>query len=301
VLPPAWKDVWICPTSNGHIQATGIDAAGRLQYRCHDAWRLARDVAKHEGVIEFGAALPALRERVAESLATEGLNRERVLGCAIRLLDLGFFRIGSEQYAARNGSFGIATMRKEHVTVSRDGQVTFDYMAKSGRHRVQSIAEPEVCAVVKELRRRRTGGDQLLAFRSGSEWSAVRSSDINGHLQELTGKDASAKDFRTWAATVLAALGLAMSHDVATPTARARAVSRVMQEVAHYLGNTPAVCRASYVNPMIVDLFTSGQTIRPDLESLGDGATAGQPATQGEVEAAVLRLLRNPVGQSRTA
>ncbi|MCU1595197.1 MAG: topoisomerase [Frankiales bacterium] len=298
MLPPAWNDVWICRIGNGHIQATGIDAAGRRQYRYHDQWRLTRDLAKHERVLDFGAVLPSLRQRVAEDLRADALSRERVLSCAVRLLDLGFFRIGSEQY---KDSFGLATLRKEHVSVSTDDVVTFDYIAKSGKHRVQSIAEPEVCEVVRALRRRRGGADTLLAYRDRSQWVPVRSSDINAHLRELTGGDFTAKDFRTWSATVLAAVGLAVSQDTASVTARKRAVSRVMTEVAHYLGNTPAVCRSSYVDPRVVDLFESGVTIKTDLQKLGEDVTPGQPATQGRVEAAVLRLLRAPAEGLKTA
>ena len=289
VLPPAWQDVWICPTPNGHIQATGTDAAGRRQYRYHDAWRATRDLAKHERILDFAQLLPDVRTRVCEDLARPHLDRQRVLSCAVRLLDLGFFRIGSEQYRT---SFGLATLRKEHVTVARSGAVTFDYTAKSGVRRVQGFTEPDVCAVVAALRRRRGGGPELLAYREGGRWVDVRSSDINAHLRELTGFECTAKDFRTWNATVLAAVGLAVHQDTATATARRRAVSRVLQEVAHYLGNTPAVCRSSYVDPRVLDLFDSGVTIRPDLQRLGQDAAPGTPATQGRVEAAVLRLLR---------
>jgi DNA topoisomerase-1 len=293
VLPPAWTDVWICPVATGHIQAVGTDAAGRKQYRYHDHWRLTRDLAKHERILDFAEQLPHVRARVCEDLRREDLDRQRVLSCAVRLLDLGFFRIGSEQYAAQNQTFGLATMRKEHVTVSK-GVVTFDYIAKSGKQRVQSLVEPEVGAVVQALRRRRGGGDELLAYRDGGRWVDVKSADINAHLRELTGSDCSAKDFRTWSATVLAAVGLAVSTDAATTTARKRAVTRVVQEVAHYLGNTPAVCRSSYIDPRVIDCYDNGMTIRTDLKLLGDGVAYGEPATQGSVEAAVLRLLRAP-------
>ncbi|MFN2539543.1 MAG: DNA topoisomerase IB, partial [Mycobacteriales bacterium] len=280
VVPPAWEDVWICRTTAGHIQATGLDAAGRRQYRYHDHWRATRDLAKHERILDFGALLPRLRDRVCQDLALEGMPRMKVLSCAVRLLDLGFFRVGSEQYRT---SFGLATIRKEHVTVSRSGVVTFDYVAKGGQHRVQSLAEPEVCSIVSALKRRRNGGEELLAYQEGGSWVDVRSGDINGHLRELTGFDCTAKDFRTWNATVLAAVGLAMQQETATVTARRRAISRVMQEVAHYLGNTPAVCRSSYVDPRLIDLFESGTTIRPDLQRLGEDVTPGAPATQGRV------------------
>jgi DNA topoisomerase IB len=293
VIPPAWQDVWICRSPYGHIQATGIDAAGRRQYRYHDAWRATRDMAKHERILDFARLLPSVRDRVAADLQRPELDRDRVLSCAVRLLDLGFFRVGSEQYRT---SFGLATIRKEHVTVARSGMVTFDYTAKSGIHRVQSIAEPEVCAVVATLKRRKTGPQDLLAYREGNRWVDVKSADINAHLRQLTGFDCTAKDFRTWSATVLASVGFAMQQDTTTVTARRRAISRVMQEVAHYLGNTPSVCRSSYVDPRVIDLFEAGTTIRPDLQRLGEGALPGTPATQGRVEAAVLRLLRAEAG-----
>jgi len=293
VLPPAWRDVWICPVSTGHIQAVGTDAAGRKQYRYHDHWRMTRDLAKHERILDFAALLPTIREQIAADLAREELDRSRVLSCAVRLLDLGFFRIGSEQYASANQTFGLATMRKDHVTVS-DGVITFDYIAKSGKQRVQSLVEPEVAAVVQALKRRRGGGPELLAYRHGGRWVDVKSADINAHLRELSGGEFTAKDFRTWSATVLAAVGLAVSTDATTPTARKRAVTRVVQEVSHYLGNTPAVCRSSYIDPRIIDLYDNGVTIADSLRTLGDGVRPGHPATQGSVEAAVLRLLRAP-------
>jgi DNA topoisomerase IB len=297
VLPPAWEEVWICPIAHGHLQATGVDAAGRRQYRYHDHWRLTRDLEKHERILDFGAVLPKVREQVCADLAQEGLTRTRVLSCAVRLLDLGFFRIGSEQYAAKNQTFGLATMRKEHVRV-HNGAVTFDYIAKSGKQRVQSLVEPEVGEVVAALKRRRGGGDELLAYREGTQWVDVKSGDINAHLRELSGGDFSAKDFRTWSATVLAGVGLAVSDTTGSVTARKRAVTRVVKEVAHYLGNTPAVCRSSYIDPRIIDLFDQGFTIAKDLKLLGDGVSYGQPATQGAIEQAVLRLLRPPARQA---
>ncbi len=301
VLPPAWQDVWICRVAVGHIQATGVDAAGRRQYRYHDQWRVVRDLAKHERVLDFGAVLPGVRERVHADLHREGLDRDRVLSCAVRLLDLGFFRVGSEQYAAQNQTFGLATMLKEHVTVSRGGVVTFDYIAKSGKHRVQSLVEPEVGAVVQALKRRRGGSAELLAYRDGSRWVDIRSGDINSHLRALTGGEFTAKDFRTWSATVLASVGLAVSTDADSVTARKRAVTRVVQEVAHYLGNTPAVCRASYIDPRIIDLYDSGVTISQDLRLLGEDVGYGQPATQGAIEYAVLQMLRAPAPATAVA
>ena len=291
VIPPAWRDVWICQHPNGHIQATGVDAAGRLQYRYHDVWRQQRDRDKFEHMVEFGRALPTLRERIAADLDTEGLTRDRVLACATRLLDLGFFRIGTEGYAEQNQTYGLATIRKEHVSLHGD-VVEFDYVAKSGKQRIQSIVDPTVVEVVRALKRRRSGGPELLAYQRDGGWCDVKSADINAYIKDVTGGDYSAKDFRTWAATVLAAVALAVSKEAArTPTARKRAVARMYQEVAHYLGNTPSVCRASYVDPRVVDRYLAGVTVAKALERLGENAQEGHLGTQGEIEWAVLDLL----------
>ena len=302
VLPPAWEDVWICSVATGHIQATGVDVKGRRQYRYHDAWRVQRDLVKHDRVLDFAARLPAARERMRADLTTEGLTRTRVLACAVRLLDLGFFRIGGEQYASENQSYGLATLLKEHVTVTRsdsdDLEVVFEFTGKSGKLWERSLVEPEVASVVKQLRQRRGGGPELLAYRSGSgrsgAWVDVKSGDINDYLRSVTGGEDTAKDFRTWSATVMAAVGLAVSTHADTPTARKRAVTRVVKEVAEKLGNTPAVCRASYIDPRILDLYDNGVTIARDLEALGDSASYGSPAFQGDIEQAVLALLREP-------
>ena len=294
VIPPAWDDVWICPAPNGHIQATGTDAAGRRQYRYHDAWRAARDREKHERMLEFAVVLPTARERMLDDLRRTDVDRTRVLAAAARLLDLGFFRIGSEQYAEKNESYGLATMRRDHVSCS-SGIVTFDYRAKSGKQRVQSLADEELCELVRILKRRRSGGPELLAFQEAGRWVDVKSHDINGYLREITGGEFTAKDFRTWHATVLCAVALAVSaHAPKSDSARKRAVSRAVKEVAHYLGNTPTVCRASYIDPRVIDRFTDGLTIQDDLHRLGADAQFGELATQGAIEDAVLRLLREP-------
>lgn len=306
VIPPAWQDVWICPLANGHVQATGVDVKGRRQYRYHDAWRTQRNLAKHDRVLDFAARLPAARERMVQLLhETDQVTRTRVLACALRLIDLGFFRIGGEQYAEENGSYGLATLRKEHVRVTRDGEVELEFVGKSGKLWHRAVAEPEVVEVVRALKRRRGGGPELLAFRDGGRWVDVKSADINAFLRELTGGDPAAvytaKDFRTWSATVLAAVGLAVSTHADSPTARSRAVTRVVKEVADKMGNTPAVCRSSYIDPRVVDLYTDGITIAPALEQLGEDVGYGEPATQGAVEAAVLRLLREDDAEQRLA
>ncbi len=299
VIPPAWQDVWICPWNNGHIQAIGTDAAGRRQYRYHDVWREQRDKAKHDDVLDFAESLPAARHHMSEHLGGRGLTRNRVLACAARLLDLGFFRIGSEQYAEQHGTFGLATMRREHVSVSK-GMITFDYIAKHQKHLVRSMADDQVCTVVTALKRRRGGGEELLAYRAGTGWQDVRSSDINEYLHDVLNLQFSAKYFRTWSATVLAAVGLAVSERTVTfPTAAKKAVTWVVRDVSEYLGNTPAVCRSSYIDPRVIDLFYDGITIAPDLERLGEGASFGQLAFQGEIEAAVIDLLRGRSARQR--
>jgi DNA topoisomerase IB len=290
VIPPAWADVWICQHPSGHIQATGVDARGRRQYRYHDAWRVHRDREKFDHMLEFAEHLPMLRATCMDNLAQRGLTRDRVLSCAVRLLDLGFFRIGTEGYAEQNQTFGLATMRKRHVAVSGN-IVTFDYRAKYGKRRVQSVVDPQVVNVVRALKRRPSGGHELLAYRQGRRWINPRSTDINTYIREISGHDFTAKDFRTWSATVLAAVALAVSAEATSESARKRAVARAMQEVAHYMGNTPAVARASYVDPRIVDRFRSGLTIAGAVDNIGSDVAVGQPSTQGAIEAAVLALL----------
>ena len=299
-IPPAWTDVWICPLPTGHIQAVGIDAAGRKQYRYHDAWRTRRDQEKFDHMVDFARALPRMRDVLVDDLASEDMGRERVLACATRLLDIGFFRIGTEGYAEQNQSYGLATMQKRHVRLS-DGTVTFDYVAKSGKRRIQAVVDPEVYAVVEALKRRRGGGPELLAYRSGRRWADVRSADISAYVKEVTGDEFTAKDFRTWNATVLAAVSLAVSTEAKSPTARKRAIARAMQEVAHYMGNTPAVCRSSYVDPRVVDRYQAGVTIADDLSLLGKGAAFGQLSTQGPIERAVINLLEDSPEQTRVA
>ena len=291
-IPPAWEEVWICPYPFGHIQATGIDAAGRKQYRYHDLWRERRDREKFESMEEFARALPRLRRRVERDLAREGMPRERVLGCAARLLDRGFFRIGSEDYAEENDTYGIATMQKRHVTVSRD-EVTFDYEAKGGQRRVQVIGDPAVAEVVRTLKRRRGGRDDLLAYKSGRRWVDVKADDINQYVKDAAGGDFSSKDFRTWSGTVLAAVALAVSGMAAgSKTSRKRAKARAVKEVARYLGNTPAVCRASYIDPRVFDRFDGGVTIGGVLPDLIDDV-GPWPEVQGAVEEAVLDLIED--------
>ncbi len=291
-IPPAWRDVWICPHARGHLQATGIDAAGRKQYLYHDDWRTRRDAEKFDDMVQFAHALPALRDHVADDLDGDELSRERVLACAVRLLDRGFFRIGSEQYAAQNESYGLATMCREHVTVARDGEMVFDYPAKSGIRRVQAVVDAKGAEIVAALKRRRGGGGQLLAYKERRRWRDLRSDDINAYLKEATGADFSAKDFRTWNATLLAAVALSVSGEVAsTTTGRKRAITRAIKEVAHYLGNTPAVCRASYIDPRVFDAYRGGLIIGKPVHEAGGGEPGELPIHHRALEEAVLDLI----------
>jgi DNA topoisomerase-1 len=286
-IPPAWKDVWICMDPVGHLQATGIDAAGRKQYRYHDRWRSHRDRLKFDSMIAFGEALPRLRRRVARDLgvaaaddgahlAFDRLTHDRVLACAIKLLDIGFFRIGSEDYAQRNESYGLTTMLREHVTID-DGSLIFDFPAKSGQRRVQEIAEPDVQAVIVALKRRRSGS-QLLAYRTSGGWAEVH--------------DFTAKDFRTWNATVLAAVSLAVQDGHSARGNRERRVRQSVKTVAAYLGNTPAVCRASYIDPRVIDRYNNGVTIGAALAGTPvEGPNLADAALRKRIESAVLELL----------
>ena len=291
VIPPAWADVWICPYPNGHLQATGVDAAGRRQYLYHEAWRARRDREKHDHVLEFAARLPAGRDQARRQLATRGLSRDRVLAAAFTLLDLGGFRVGSDRYAEKNGSYGLMTILGEHVRSER-GRLVFDYPAKSGRESVAVVTAAPVRAVVSALRRCRPPGQRLLAWSGRGQWHELDSDDLNEYLCDLLGLAVSAKDFRTWQGTVQAAVGLAVSGSAArSPSARKRAVSRVVAEVADYLGNTPAVCRRSYIDGRLIDRYLHGETIAFPMDQLGRGVPPGWPATHGPFEAAVLRHL----------
>jgi DNA topoisomerase IB len=282
--------VWICIDDRGHLQATGIDAAGRKQYLYHERWRVHRDRLKFDSMIGFGRALPVLRRRVSGDLDGEGLAETKVLACAVRLLDLGFFRVGSEDYAERNDSYGLSTIQKRHVSVG-PREAVFDYQAKSGQHRVQSISDPDLLPLLGELKRRRGAGENLLAYRDGRRWREIRAEDINAYIKVAARGEFSAKDFRTWNATVLAAVALATHEKPASRTARKRAIADSIRTVAAYLGNTPAVCRASYVDPRVLDRFQAGRTIAPVLERLRNGPDMADQRTRGRIEKAVLDLL----------
>lgn len=299
VIPPAWREVWICMDPQGHLQATGLDAAGRKQYLYHAGWRTHRDRRKFDSMVAFGAALPGLRRHVAHELELSNgdgragpaqLTEPRVLALAVRLLDLGFFRIGSEDYAERNESYGLTTMLREHVTVG-EREVVFDFPAKSGQRRVQAIADQQALALLAALKRRRTGS-QLLAYRGTSGWKELTAEEVNAYLKRYLRGDFTAKDFRTWNATVLAAVALAGTETQRDDhAAQEREVKGAIKTVAAYLGNTPAVCRASYVDPRVIDRFQAGVTISREIGR--PGPDLGKPRVRARVERAVLELLED--------
>ncbi|HJS26228.1 MAG TPA: DNA topoisomerase IB [Actinomycetota bacterium] len=298
-IPPAWTDVWISRDAFGHLQAAGTDAAGRRQYRYHDRWRERRDAEKFDRMLEFAHRLPEMRARVAADLQRRDLPREKALATAVRLLDLGSFRVGSESYARQNGSYGVATIQRGHVRVSGDSLV-FDYRAKSGRRRRLTLVDPELRPIVRLLKRRRHEHPELLAYRNGVGWRDVRSLDVNTYVKELSGNGFSAKDFRTWHGTVLAAVSLALGGPVpAGVTARRRRITAAVKDVAEFLGNTPAVARASYVDPRLFDRFDEGRTVAEALERAGLDLEAGstddafRPGIRERIEAAVLDLLED--------
>lgn len=294
-IPPAWTDVWICPDERGHLQAVGTDAAGRKQYLYHEDWRTRRDRQKFDRALRLAHRLPAMRRTSDRDLASRGLTRDRVLAGAVRLLDLGFFRIGSETYTEENGSYGLATIRRSHVRVSGD-EVRFDFAAKGGQRRIQAIEDPPLAKLTGSLLRRKGGGHELLAFRDGTTWRDVRSEDINAYLKESAREEISAKDFRTWHATVLTAALLASEEEGLTSvTSRKRVVSAVVKQVADALGNTPAVCRASYVDPRVIDRFLNGETI-----VMPRGRDLTDDRVRGTVESAVIDLL-DPGSRRRRA
>jgi DNA topoisomerase I len=260
VIPPAWKKVWICPHPNGHIQVVGTDAAGRRQYLYHQKWQEERNEEKFDRVLEMSTALPEMRRRIAADLHRRDLERDRVLALALHLLDLGYFRAGSEQYAEENNSYGIATLLCEHVALQKQA-VEFDYPAKSGVRRTLLIDDPEVVRSVRALLRRGDRSERLLVCRNGSGWSDLHAEDLNARFKELVGDEYTVKDLRTWHGTVLAAAAFVDADPPVNKTVTKRVESAVMKEVAEELGNTPAVARSSYVDPRVVEGYEAGLTI----------------------------------------
>jgi len=281
-IPPAWREVWICGDPYGHIQATGLDEAGRKQYLYHERWQLRAAQRKFESMREFAAALPKLRRAVKKDLARDGMPRERALACAVRLLDLGFFRIGGEEYAETNESYGVATLLREHLTIEGE-EMVFDFPAKSGQRRIQSIRDPEARAAIEAMRRRRSGPDDLLVFRDGRSWRDVRSEEVNEYLRDRAGEGFSAKDFRTWHGTVLAAVELAREGAPSSKGGGERAIREAIERVAERLGNTPAVCRSSYIDPRVLERFRDGEVIQPGASSAATTGVRARARIEREV------------------
>jgi len=269
-IPPAWREVWISPWPNGHIQAAGLDDAERRQYLYHQQWTLRRGRLKHDHVLDVARRLPAARRRVLADLALDGMPREKVLALAFRLLDLAYLRVGGEGYALQHGSYGLATLLRSHVRVlapesdGDPGRVHLNFPAKSGQVRDTVVEDDDVATIVRSLTRRRDDGPELLAWRDDEgDWHDVTSADVGAYVKAQLGEDATPKDFRTWHATVLAARGLAdVGPSPASERARKRAVTQVVRDVAEELGNTPAVCRSSYIDPRVIDLWERGTMIR---------------------------------------
>lgn len=260
VIPPAWRKVWICPHPNGHIQAVGTDVAGRRQYLYHSRWQEERGEEKFDRVLELSAGLADWRAAITGDLRRRGLNRDRVLALGLRLLDLGYFRAGGDQYAEENNSFGVATLLRDHITLHADA-VEFDYPAKSGVRRTLLVEDPAVVRAVRSLQRNRRNGDRLLAYRNSSDWTEVHAEDLNVRFKEMVGDDYTVKDLRTWHGTVLAAEAFVEADPPVDDKVIKRVETAVMREVAEALGNTPAVARSAYVDPRVVDAYRDGLTI----------------------------------------
>lgn len=280
-IPPAWTDVWICPWANGHLQAVGTDAAGRRQYLYHPAWRQWRDEVKFDRVIGFGSMLPAARVAVAEHLDLPGVPRERALAAGFRLLDRAGLRVGGEPYAEANGTFGAATLRRDHVRISGD-RVRLRFPGKGGKELDLVLRDAALAAAIRAMRARRTGGPELLAWRDDTgTWHDVSSVDLNEYVRQVTGCDASAKDFRTWQAAVRALAVLATAEQHAP---RTKVVSAAMQAVSQHLGNTPAVARSAYVPPKVVEAYLAGQPMPQPMAAGGEGE---EPARDDQGERGV--------------
>ncbi|HEY2553369.1 MAG TPA: DNA topoisomerase IB [Streptosporangiaceae bacterium] len=255
-IPPAWRDVWISADPLGHIQATGVDSRGRTQYRYHAVWREQRDAQKFEHMLRFAAALPALRSATMHDLGGRQLDHDRVAAAAVRLIDLGLFRIGGEKYAELDHHYGATTLQKQDATVTRDG-VRFDYVAKEGKRRAVTVTDKAVRSVVRELIRSDNGLAPLFSFQRRDAWLPLHSHQVSGYIASRAGGHFTAKEFRTWNATVLMALLLANADQAATARSRSRAVTAAVRGVADWLGDTPAVTRNSYIDPRVISRYES--------------------------------------------
>jgi DNA topoisomerase-1 len=259
-VPPAWTCVWICPNPNGHIQATGRDARGRKQYRYHPRWREVRDETKYGRMVDFGRALPRIRRRVDHHLSLPGMPREKVLATIVHLLDTSYIRVGNAEYARDNESYGLTTLRQDHVKVRGDS-VRFAFTGKSGKEHQVAVTDRRVAAVVRQCQE--LPGQELFRYLDETgEARSVESADVNDYLRETTGDNFTAKDFRTWAGTVLAACELSQLGPAESETEAKQKLVAAVRAVAARLGNTAAVCRKCYVHPAIVDSYLAGKMIQ---------------------------------------
>jgi DNA topoisomerase-1 len=287
-IPPAWRDVWICPVPNGHLQAVGTDDAGRRQYLYHPDWRTGRDQQKFERVLAAGTRLATARPRVVKDLTANGMPMHRATAAAVRLLDQGAFRIGSDAYTDANGSFGLTTLERRHVRRIR-GALRFSFVGKSGIAHVVIVDDPMAIAALDVMRHRRGVGERLLAYRGPGGWRDVDAPMVNDYLADLLDVEFTAKDFRTWHATVLAARALADTPEPGdTAASRRRAVKAAVEEVAAYLGNTPTIAKGSYIDPRVLGEYEEGRTISTDAAARRRNPDRRQAA----LEQAVVRLLR---------
>ena len=287
-IPPAWTDVWICPSPRGHLQATGRDARGRKQYRYHARWRTVRDETKYDRMIAFGEALPAIRARAERDLTLPGLPRAKVLAAVVRLLEKTLIRVGNDEYARDNGSFGLTTLRDKHVSVAGSA-VRFEFRGKSGRTHAIGLRNRKLAAIVKRCRD--LPGYELFQYVDDSgPRQVIDSADVNEYLREISGQDFTAKDFRTWAGTVLAARALQLHEPPETDTQAKKNLVAAVEAVAGVLGNTKSVCRKCYIHPAILDAYLD----RSIVEALGARADAAiDPADDLRPdERAVLKFLR---------
>jgi DNA topoisomerase-1 len=260
-IPPAWTDVWIAPYANGHIQATGIDSAGRRQYIYHPTWREQKDRIKFDRALKLAESLPSARRFVTMDLRDTEPSKQRALATAFRMLDTGSLRVGSERYAEANGSHGLTTLLCSHAKVSGN-TVRLNFPAKSGQEWESQITDPDLATVVRSLKRR-GGNSRLLAYRDGKRWRTIDASDVNDYVRERTGGEFTAKDFRTLHGTIAAAISLAKHGPEATKSGRTRALAQAMRDAAEVLGNTPTIAKTSYVDPRVVDEYIHGRTIDP--------------------------------------
>ena len=289
VIPPAWTNVWICPNPKGHLQATGRDARGRKQYRYHPKWREVRDGTKYDKLIGFGETLPAIREATARDLAKPGLPREKVLATIVQLLEKTLIRIGNEEYARENNSFGLTTMREHHVDVS-GSKLRFEFRGKGGIKHAVDVNDRRLARIVEKCQE--LPGQELFQYvDDDGNRQTVDSADVNEYLREIAAQDFTAKDFRTWAGTVLAAHALQELHGFASNNDAKKRIVRAVESVAMKLGNTKAVCRKCYIHPAVLDSYLDGSLVETLAQRADQEAAKGLSGLPPE-EAAVLMLLR---------